>query len=328
MVLDLAFAEGASSTRTEEVSLAHLSIEVGHLYMEDFAQGRDRVAAMAQAVAPWVEAARQAATRQLESGPLRSSTCFLIDDYFNPFGTPDELLPMIVDAYAEAGVPIDYIARESACAHTGVVPLAELVVDHLVPDPPPGSDGSNRPGVRTSGWLANGWPARQEGGLRGGTRPPPRTAMDVGGWQPPRQNAVHRHSVFIDVELWNDAKGEREWSCPFLASVWQLLRLGALRYHGEAPVTPVPWSADLAPSWRELPPIMRIAPRPQPFAAHRTFSVLDHRFVAVEHAVRAILSQVAIDGEVEALLAARAKKDGLALLPSEPIDRITYAFID
>jgi hypothetical protein len=316
--MDLAFTEGTDASRTVALPLAHLSIEVGHLYVEDFAEGRDRVVEMARAVVPWVEAAKRTWARTLGTRALRASTCFLIDDYFTPFSTPDLLIPLIVEAYAEAGLTLDYIARESACAQAGDIPLAELVVDHLVPDPPPGTDGSTRPDPRVSGWLANGTRAVAPG-----------ETMAMGAvtqWQPPRQNAVHRHSVFIDVQLWDGPPTARQWSCPFLAAVWQLVRLGALRHQGAAVVDPVPWSPGLAQSWSELPPVVRIPPRSQPFTAYHSFSVLDHRFIAVEHAVRAILAQVATDPDVEAQLTSRAGAEGLTL-PSEIIDRISYAFV-
>lgn len=315
---DLAFAEGTHADRTVALPLAHVSIEVGHLYMEDFAEGRDRVVEMARDVLPWVEAAKQTWARRLGARALRTSTCFLIDDYFTPFGTPDALIPMIVQAYAEAGLPLDYIARESACARAGDVALAELVIDHLVPDPPPGTDGSTRPDPRLNGWLANGTRAVSPGeSMAMGT---------VVDWQPPRQNAVHRHSVFIDVQLWDGPADARQWSCPFLAAVWQLVRLGALRHRGAAVVEPVPWSHGLASTWPELPPVVRVAPRAQPFTAYHSFSVLDQRFIAVEHAVRAILGQVATDPDVAAQLTRRASAEGLAL-PGEIIDRISYAFV-
>jgi hypothetical protein len=224
---------------------------------------------------------------------------------------------MIVDAYAEAGVSIDYVARESACYHTGVIPLADLVLGQIVQDPPPGSDGSSRPDVHITGWLANGLRSPES---------VPRTAFsDPVPWEPPIQNAVTRHSVFIDVQLWDGPAEKRLWSCPYLAAIWQLLRLGALRYRGAPVVAPVLWTQDLPATWAEYPALVQTQPQAAEFSAYQTFSVLDHRFLSVEHAVRSILSQVVVDTAVEDYITSRACGERL-VLPGLLIDRIGYAF--
>jgi len=311
--------ESVTSSRVASLPMAHVSIEVGHLYAEDFAAGPKRVLEMARGVAPWVEAVRRSWSGRLDRRhPLRASTCLLIDDYFTPFSTPDVLVPMIVNAYAEAGLPLDYVARESACAHTGLVPLAELVLDQIVEDPPPGSDGSNRPDAHVSGWLANGKRS-----------PAPTAATALGApvaWAPPSQNAVNRHSVFIDVQLWDGPAKARRWSCPYLASIWQLLRLGVLRYRGEMVTEPVRWSPDLPVTWEQFPAVVQIQPEAPAFSAYQTFSVLDSRFLSVEHGVRATLSQVLIDPTVQHQIISRARREKL-VLAELPIDRISYAFI-
>src|SRR5690606_35636054 len=103
------------------------------------------------------------------------------------------------------------------------------------------------------------------------------------------------HSVFVDVELWDERAGARTWSCAYLAAVWQLLRLGLLRRDG-APVTvPRPWPEVLPQAWDLLPAVVQVNPRAAPFTAYRTFSVLPVGFLSTEHAVRTILSQVLVD---------------------------------
>lgn len=110
------FRESSADPRTESVPFSHLSLELGHLYMEDFAEGAARLRRHFAGVRPWVEAARAGL------GPLppgrrpRISTCFLIDDYFSRLATPAELIPPLLAAAAEAGLTIDYLARESGCA--------------------------------------------------------------------------------------------------------------------------------------------------------------------------------------------------------------------
>ena len=61
----------------------------------------------------------------------RISTCFLVDDYFTQFSSPREVLPMLHEAAAAAGLTIDYLAREDAAAAD--FPLGDEIVCHKVP---------------------------------------------------------------------------------------------------------------------------------------------------------------------------------------------------
>src|SRR6266542_2761061 len=177
-----------------------------------------------------VDRARHACEAQLPEGVKpRVSTCYLIDDYFNRFGNPPEVLEVLQKAAQASGLTIDYIAREAACVEADQVRLAELVVDHLVSDPPPHTTGS-RPEEKKSGWLCNGQRTPDLDAA------PAMKAPAV--WTPPAQNGANPHSIFVDVELWSDRRGQRTWSCSFLASVWQLVRLGLLRHSGDAVVHP------------------------------------------------------------------------------------------
>ena len=70
------------SPATQSVPLSHLSIELGHLYMEDFAAGPG-AAARAVRAGRAVGGDRAASLAGAVRGrPARISTCFLIDDYF------------------------------------------------------------------------------------------------------------------------------------------------------------------------------------------------------------------------------------------------------
>ncbi|GHJ45825.1 hypothetical protein Cs7R123_31670 [Catellatospora sp. TT07R-123] len=321
------FVENSASPKTDELPLSHLSIELGHLYMEDFMAGYDRLRQMFVQVKPWAEAA-EGACRAVVGAKARISTCFLIDDYFSRFDSPQRIVPMLQEAARESKLTIDYLARESSCAATGSVRPVDLVHSRLVPEPVPGTTGAERPAVGDIGWLCNG---QRSPGVAAMAQ-----AMDWDEpWQPPRQNAVDKHSIFMDVQLWDkpegwaeaDGAGEsRRWSCPMLAAVWQLLRLGLLRDEGRAVAAPVPAPEPLPESWADLPAVIRLNPKARPFFAYRTFTAMNSRFLPVEDAVRTILSQVGVDPAADAQLVARATADGLRL-PREVLGRIDYAFV-
>ncbi|GAB7052801.1 SCO2522 family protein [Catenuloplanes indicus] len=317
-VPEVTYTETTATPRVRSTPLAHLSIELGHLYMEDFAAGPERLRAQFRRVRPWADALRRVEADSRPGQASRISTCFLIDDYFAPFGSPADVIPELAAAADEAGLRIDYIARESACATTDGVEVARIVESRLVADPPRGTNGS-RPPTHQSGWLSNGEPPS--------TGAAASEAMDAArGWQPPRQNAVKNHSIYVDVEIWQERKTGRLWACPFLAAVWQLLRLGLLRDRGEPVWRPEPATrADLPASWHELPAVIQWEPRAAPFTALRTASVLDTRFIEIETAVRVILSQVAVQRDVAEQVATRAAAEGITI-PDEVVDRIDYVF--
>jgi hypothetical protein len=311
------FAEESATPVLREVALSHLSIELGHLYMDDFAAGRPRLLAQFDAVRPWVAAARQACADELGQRRPRVSTCFLIDDYFTRFSTPRAVIGDLVATAEAAGLVIDYVARESGCATADGVDVATLVRQHLVAEPPEGDNGS-RPPTAVTGWLSNG--------ERGGQEPASAMATPR-AWRAPRQSAVRNHSIFVDLELWSGLAEQLSWSCPFLAAVWQLQRLGLLRHLGEPVGEPQPMSvADVPAEWEQMPAVVQLHPRAAPFRAYRTFSALAARFLPVELAVRTILGQVAVDPAVAQRVRERAGAEGITL-PDEVVDRIRYAFL-
>jgi hypothetical protein len=313
---DLAAELGAPAATVRSVALSHLSVELGHLYMDDFLAGESRLRQQFRRVGAWAETAVRQTRESLPRGRPRISTCFLIDDYFTRFSTPRDVVTSLVAAAGEAGLTIDYVARESGCARAGHVDVARLVQDHLVDEPAEGSNG--RPAATVSGWLTNG--QRSPGASASAMAAPWR-------WRPPRQSAVQNHSIFVDIELWSGPDDDRLWSCPFLAAVWQLQRLGLLRHLGEPVAAPVPATpADLPAEWELMPPIVRLNPQAAPFHAYRTFTAMDARFLPVELAVRTILGNVAIDPVTAAQVRDRARGEGLDL-PDETVDRIGYALI-
>ncbi|KUL68621.1 MULTISPECIES: SCO2522 family protein [unclassified Streptomyces] len=313
---DAVFQETTAQPRTQSVPLAHLSLEIGHLYMEDYEAGPKRLGEHFAEVRVWADAVRASAARRGKRP--RISTCFLIDDYFSRFSTPAELVPMILKEAEKAGLVIDYLARESACAVADRVELAESVMHRLVESPPPGSHGS-RPPVSRTGWLANG------------ERSPSTSRSALGavkGWQPPQETAARNHSIFMDVELWSEKDGRRLWSCPFLAAVWQLARLGLLRHLGEPVLVPTVWAgSDFPQEWDRLPPVVKLSDTNAAFSAYRTCSLMPNRFVAVEDAVRLVLDQIDVDAGALRQVAERSAAEGMPV-PAAVAQRATYVFYE
>ncbi len=315
------FQEVAAVPAVVAVPLSHLSLELGHLYMEDFEAGPPHVRRLIEQVMPWAQTMRETVTAALAPKRARISTCFLVDDYFTTLASPAEVLTMLHDATTAVGLSIDYLARESSCAVTDRgVAVADLVLGRLVGDPPPGSSGGGRPATRRSGWLSNGLRSPGVSEVGQAMRTP---AM----WTPPSENSANRHSVFVDVQLWSGEGPDRLWSCSFLAAVWQLLRLGLLRDRGEPVVHPVGVPDPVPPTWREMPSVVRLNPQAPPFAAYRTYSVLGRRFLGIEHAVHTILSQTSVEQPVLDQMQTRAGAEEF-VLPPEIVDRIGYTFED
>jgi hypothetical protein len=309
------FLESSADLKIESLPLSHVSVELGHLYIEDLARGQSALRDTFAAVAPWVRAAEVPRSIGCIKQPVRVSTCFLIDDYFSRFSTPAEVIPMVTSAAESEGLRIDYLARESACAQTRDSRAARLVLGRLVTEPVAGTTGG-RPPLTETGWLTNG--QRSPNTSREAmARPEP--------WRPPQESARRRHSIFVDVELWDKRDGRRTWSCAMLAAVWQLIRLGLLRDQGRPVLTPQDRTDPWPDSWDEMPPITRLNRGAAAFTAYTTLSVLSPRFLPVELAVRTILSQFLPEGPVLAETDARAARDGMQL-PVELVDRVRYVF--
>ncbi|WP_026928965.1 SCO2522 family protein [Glycomyces tenuis] len=328
----MSYSETSAKQHTEGFGMSHLSIEVGHLYADDLAARPDALRSEMASAAAWVHGTTEALQKRLGGRRPRVSTCYLVDDYFHAdLPSPEKLITTLSEAADEAGLRIDYLARESGCARMDGLDLAALVAGRIVFEPPPGADGA-RPPVSRSGWLCNGVPTPQR----------PRVAMsEPDTWRPPSQNSAREHSIFLDVELWNDTDHGRRWSCPMLAAVWQLIRLGVLRNQGKRIGVPVP-AEQVVPAerghdparpaegrfpeeWAAMPPILQLNPKASPFPAYRTVSVLSGDFLEVEHAVRVICSCVRPDpGAFEAITKAAARER--VELPPELVDRLSYIF--
>ncbi|MEU3885691.1 SCO2522 family protein [Streptomyces sp. NPDC029041] len=317
---DWSYGEGPAKSPTQAVPYSHLSLELGHLYLEDLAAGPEKLRAHFTQVAPWAETATRALAGRIDPAKLRVSTCLLIDDYFSRSSSPAEVIPRVTGAAARAGLRVDYIARESGCATAEGVDVAALLLARLVAPPSMDTEGG-RPPVTQSGWLPNG--------TRSPYRGTSQAMSPVPAWQPPLEfGAARRHSVFLDAELWTDGPGgTRRWSCPFLGAVWQMLRLGLLRHHGAAVVPARTWPDGTIPDeWDSMPPLVKLDQNAAPFCAYRTFSVLGSRFLPVEHAVRVILDHTVADPDALAQAAERGERESV-FVPPGLAERVMYAFI-
>jgi hypothetical protein len=323
------YSESTTRNEPRHVALSHLSVEVGHLYMQDFAEGDDdHIRTQFRKVKPWLEATRTALEQDLGGKQARLSTCFLIDDYFRPNDArPADVIDRLVGIAGEFGIEIDYLAREAGCFESDGVKLAEMTAHMLLPEPPVGTTGS-RPPVQDNGWLCNGERSPD-------TNTGNQAMMPVTEWKPAVEFGRRNHSIFLDVELWRDwtekvdgtSRTRRLWSCPFLASVWQLLRLGALRHQGEPVAEPRRWSGDWPARWSDLPAVVQLSERAAPFAAYRTMSVLPQAYLGIEHAVRVILRHLDIDESVIAKTVERGANEGVSV-PREVSSRVSHIFIE
>lgn len=319
--------------RAEAVPLSHLSIEAGRVFLEDFAQG-DRVLTrqFAQA-APWLEAAAKPIRERFGTG-ARISTCLLVDEHTPAVAAPghprpSEVMDIVSAAAGQAGFTIDYLAREAGCAiacerpHSGPGDrsrLADIVAGLIVEEAAVGGNGSRPPSAQT-GWLSNG------------RRSPSVMALDAPRWEPPEEYGKSRHSVFVDVELWNlDSRrphDERQYSASLLSAVWQLLRLGLLRDAGRAVAKPYRFAPGEAvpDQWPQLPSIIRLRADAAPFAAYQTLSILPSRHRAAEHAAEIIIDRLRRDDAILSQIIDRARAEPSPIaLSDHPTDRISHVF--
>lgn len=322
------FRERNPGTIVRNVPLSHLSVEVGHFYMEDLENGEALILAQFERVRPWLTAAEASVAAGSEKP--RVSTCFLLDDAFQRGTDAREIIEKLTRLSGEAGVRIDYVARESSCvARADGLRVAELVARRLLQEPEPETTTGSRPPLLRSGWLANGRPAAREGKVL--------SAMEGHDWQPAQEFGRATHSIFLDVELWRDfaelgadedeVLGQRQYSSSFLAAVWQLVRLGLLRSDGEPALTVSPRPAEWPDDWTLFPDVVQVNPAAKPFYAYRVLNIMPHGFLSIAHAARTIVDHFLVDpGVSESLLIRAAEKN--VPLPVPVSDRVSHHFLD
>lgn len=285
-------------------SLADVSVEFAHLYLVNVDEEQADVAAYlaSQWLKPVVEA--------YEDAGLTVSTVVMIDDYFAPPDTKiDEKVQILENACKHAEMRIDHIVYESACAES-----IDRMKIHLQREPHRGDGSSNPPPEDVgSAWLSNGDPPRSVPSDDEIVGPLARIRVPTGASDRQTTLAPARghHSIHLDVQLFKaqGASRDRLWACPALAAWWQLIRLGMLR--------------DDQQGRPQLPPRTRSREGAPPLPARRTLTLLDPRFLEIEHAVRAILERLNLPEAWRRYL-----RDGPAL-PSvhEHLDRMAYMFV-
>ncbi|MCW2937324.1 MAG: hypothetical protein JWN00_309 [Actinomycetia bacterium] len=274
--------------------LSHLSIELGHLTPRELGRDVMGLSDYFRKLRPW----HMAAIESLGLDLPRVSTCVLIDDYFTRLRAPAVVLPNLIEAAERAGLAVDYIVRESGLVQTGNLQLA-MDVSKLLPV-----------GMRSPSMII-------EAGTDKALSP---SVL-------PSRETSYRHSISVDVELWDDRDTERTWSCALLAAIWQLLRLGLIGLTGPDALTATRWADIRLPGrWAEMPAVIQVNPDAQRFIAYQTFSILPPKLMAVEHAVRMILSEAVTDAEAWQAILSESHREGLSLA-KEHADRVSYTFI-
>ncbi|UFS94517.1 SCO2522 family protein [Nocardia huaxiensis] len=328
------YREGGEPGRIERQPLSHLSIEVGHFFMREVKNGTVRaelIRAQFKQVAPLVKALTEMENGK-HTGRARISTCFLVDDYFGSDADPTEVLDTLLEIADECSVRIDYLAREAGCAevpaYIGAEPtgtplqLAEMMRARLIAEPDVASNG-RRPPASASGWLANG---------RRSSEYEPGQAMRVEPYRPPEEYGARNHSIFMDVQLWSDEPGDAGhservlWSCPYLASIWQLLRLGMIRHNGKVVAEPRSRPARWPSDWSAIPAVVKLEPAADPFAAYQAMSILPHSYLGIEHAVRVTLNHFWLDDQVYTQIKEQASGEGIEI-PHVVTRRLSHLFI-
>ena len=274
---------------------ADVSVEYAHLYLRGLDE--DAVRRSVRAARTWLSPL----VAEMESRGRRVSKVVMLDDYF----TQDE--DVVRDAHdlllrvcAEEGMSPDWVARESLLATS-----ADQLLEALV-RPPEFGDGSRRPQERLhESWLSNGQPRRDavdaDDDLMVTLADPVLTSQPQERTAPSRVTPAN-HAIHLDVEMHKTGRRGTSYSCPLLAAWWQLARLGL-----------------------HAPPglVVPVERRGIPFAAKRTITVLDARFIEVEHAVRTILDHVELSDQWVSRLTLRGEDVGVR----GHLDRLAYLFV-
>jgi hypothetical protein len=289
MSLENGLSKGGVEFAVPTGQAARLSIEVGHLYLDGIVTSSHARKKMRKFFRP---IARQIATILKSRGITDNfSTCFLVDDYGklqDPDAIPQKVLgDIVIPAAKDVGLQIDYIVREGGCAR-----LADTYMPTLT--------GVSEDDPRFPDLVV----------LSGTEEIPNRRS----------EQSQPIGSMKMDIELANTEGGITIYSCPFLASIFQNLRLGLLHDpRNPDTLAQLVDSNQLGDDWEKLPVIMKLHEEAPPFEAFESFSIINDRFRDVETAVRFITNNIVLDqipGEARMQALARAQGYKLNHSPS------------
>ena len=160
--------------------------------------------------------------------------------------------------------------------------------------------------------------------------------MEAHTWEAPLEYGRINHSIYVDVEMWRDGAepgadredvlNRRQYSCPFLAAVWQLVRLGLLRKDGVPALEVTDFDGTWKSEWSQFPDIMRVNPNAAPFYAYESLSIMPQNFLPIETAVRTIVDHFQVQQDVMAKLDRRAQQENIAV-PAVISQRMSHHFL-
>lgn len=227
---------------------AHLSIEVWHTYASEVLRPNyleDMFMATKSLINARVDIAKQ------DDPEATVNTVFLFDDEnIHSTTKPSRYYQRIRDASQAVGLEIDYIAREAAFTKWG-----NYVVGMLKERQIPGTFDCICDSTGT-------------------------TRLKI-----TNDDDVYRTRYNQSIPLYTDGfdkkgHGVRKFSCPLLASLWQLERFGLFNQ----PMTPIDagQSWPTTRKWHQIPEITQINPKAAPFHAKNILSILPKHFAQVE----------------------------------------------
>jgi hypothetical protein len=270
-------------------SVSDVSVEFGHVSLASLNKRKARLAA--RAAARWA----MPVVNAYERAGLQVSTTILLDDYFARPGTDVAgKFALLSDACKEYDVRVDYLVLESEVARSVELLYARLGLGRRRTTPDYSSVAP--------WWLEDTDPAEAISLL---------ARHDSERPTAPEQLPRDLHSVGLCLELFRDEAGSssRRWSCAMLAAWWQLIRLGLL--------------IDPQSKVAVAPPHTESRAGASAFPARRTLTLLEPRFLAVEHAVRSILLSTSLPDEWRT----RIRKGDSDDQPADLLTRIAYIFV-
>lgn len=258
-----------------------ISVEIAHLSAEDLTSEHVVSAAM-ETASSWL--------KHLDPNVLdRISVTVLLDDYYEEVDLPSATKTLL-KAAENANVSINYVVSEAAIAES-----VDLLDHHLFPVPAMGSGSSSDVGDSLHRFLSSvgeyvdtaassPHPRPAGGAIRrfSDLEPSGDKSAHEPGSQPNSASYRGMHKLDLVVELWSPSTGGgRLWSCAMLAAWWQLVRLGCLKKsRPEAAAHGI-----------------TVIDQSRPFECRNTLSILNSRYLEIEHAVRSILRCVQMPPE-------------------------------